>query len=121
MAELQTLVKYTRKLELVFQSDRAVLLHLLQEDVISQNFFDEVDDPKSMLSPAQKAAKIVTELKRLVSLDPEVYHLLLNYLKQHKKYKAVVKNLNEEYCDAEIRIRKQNGKLQRPSCDSVVE
>lgn len=97
MVELQTLVNCTRKLELAFK-DRSVLVYLLQKGVISQDFFNEVDDPKSMFSPGQKAAKILTEIKRLVELDPQIhYNLLLQCLSQHKKYAAVVRGLNEEH------------------------
>lgn len=96
MVESAALKNCTSTLELTFENDRALLLHLLEEDFIEQNFFDEVDDPYSTLTPRQKATKLVKEIKRLVKLDPNHYYILMNYLRLHDRYKAAVAALHNK-------------------------
>ena len=100
------LKKCTRKLELAFQSDRQILLHLYQEDVIDQSFFDALTDPKSWLTPEEKAAKLVAELKRLVELDIKFYHMLVQYMQEqkymNKKYESILQILNENHTEQRV-------------------
>ena len=59
--------------------------------------FQEVLDPKSCYSEAEKSERIVEEVIRRVALDPSYYFKIINFLRQNKDYGSVVEQLDTEY------------------------
>ena len=96
--EYSTIVKCKRELEIAFKSDRDIALFLLQQGFITQEHYDEVDNPKSNLTDAQKASMLVTAIRDRVELNPCNYHKMVDHL--HKniiRYGDIIEILEKEY------------------------
>ena len=96
--EHSTIVKCNRELEIAFKSDRDIAQFLLQQGFITQERYDEVDNPKSNLTDAQKASMLVTAIRDRVELNPRNYHKMVNHL--HKniiRYGDIIEILEKEY------------------------
>ncbi len=61
--EYITLVNCTAKLVIALRSDTAILHFLDKEGFIKPNIYEDVSNPKSMLSASEKAGLLVTGIK----------------------------------------------------------
>ena len=96
--EHSTLVNCSKVLEVALQSDRDVVYFLNSEGFITQEVCDDVLNPRSMLTSAQKAGNLVTGIRNKVSLCPKHYHILVEYFSQNgKRYGETVEILAREY------------------------
>lgn len=101
MASLEhtTLGKCVSKLQLALQSDiNGIVSYLFSEGFLTDDLFEEILNPRSFLTDANKATKLVTVVMRRVKLEPSNYYNFVNYLRQDKrKYKDIVNILDAEY------------------------
>ena len=81
--EYSTIVKCSRKLEIALKYDRNIAQFLLQQGFIIQERYDEVINPKSNLTDADKASMLVTAIRDRVELNPRNYHKVVNHLRQN--------------------------------------
>ncbi len=96
-AEYSTLAICTDMLETALTGDRGIL-HFLEQE--GYNIPDDVSNPKSMLSPQEKAGLVVTAIKDKVSLNPRNYQKLLVYFHSDKrKYGGIITILAQAYED----------------------
>ena len=96
--EYSTIFKCKRKLEIAFKSDRDIADFLLQQHFITQERYDELEDPKSTLTVAEKASILVTAIRDRVELNPRNYHKLVNHLRQNiERYEDIIEILDQEY------------------------
>ena len=97
--DLRTLKACTPQLETALKGLDSGLVHFLnQEGFISDHVVDDVLNPQSMLTEADKAGELVKWIKNRVKKDPPSYHELLERLKQSDNlYKPIVKILEAEY------------------------
>ena len=96
--EYLTVVNCNRKLEIALESDRDIAQFLFQHGFITQERFDEVNNPKSNLTATAKASMLVTDIRNQVELNPDNYHKVVNHLRQNiKRYGDIVEILNQDY------------------------
>ena len=96
--EYSTIVKCIKQLEIAFSSNnKDIALFLFQQKFITPEHYDEVNDPKSNLTDAEKATMLVTDIRKCVSLVPRNYHKLVDHLRQNIRYKDIVEILDKEY------------------------
>ncbi len=71
--------------------------------------YEDVNNPKSLLSASEKAGLLVTGIKNKVKLNPKNYHKLLEYFhKDQRMYGDIADILDKEY------HRQQGGKCVHP-------
>ncbi len=105
MSEYRTIVQCTEELETVLQSDKAILHFLNREGFIKPNVYEDVNNPKSLLSEDEKARLLVTGIRNKVKLNPKNYHKILKYFhKDRRMYGDIADILDKEY-------RQQRGKF----------
>ncbi len=105
MPENRTIIHCTEQLEITLRSDRAILNFLNREGLIKPDVYEDVKNPKSLLSASEKAGLLVTEIKNKVSLNPENYHKLMRHFHQDRRmYGDIADILDKEYL-------KQGGKF----------
>ncbi len=98
MSEYNTLVNCTDKLVIALHSDNLILNYLDREGFVKPNNYEEVSNPKSMLSPNQKAGLLVAGIKDKVELNPQNYHKLMTYFRRdRRRYGDIADILDEEY------------------------
>ena len=97
--EAQTIVNCAKYLEIAFQGlDRDLVHYLHREGFISQEVYDEVLYPRSMLSQAQKAGQLVTGIRTKVSLSPQHYLKFVDRLRSRRqRFGGIVDILEREY------------------------
>ena len=96
--EYSTIVNCKRKLEIAFKSDRNIAHFLLQHHFITQECYDEFDNPKSTLTVAEKASMLVTAIRDRVELNPRNYHKVVDHLHQNiARYEDIIEILDQEY------------------------
>ena len=96
--EYTTLVNCTDELETALHSDKAILNFLNREGFIKPNIYNDVNNPKSLLSDDDKAGLLVTGIKNKVKLNPKNYHKLMRYFREDRKmYGDIADILEEEY------------------------
>ena len=100
--ESTVLVVCTGQLERAFECDRDLAHHLNKEGYVKDDEYNEVTDPKSMLSKREKASILVSGIKKTVALKSQRYHDFLDYLKLYpRKYgdiADILDNVYGEYC-----------------------
>ncbi len=102
-SEYKTLLQCTKKLEIALKSDRNILNFLNLEGFIKPSIYEDVNNPKSLLSASEKAGLLVTGIKDKVELNPKNYHKLMRHFHQDRRmYGDIADILDEEY-------RKQGG------------
>ncbi len=105
MSEYRTIIHCTEELETALLSDRAILLFLKGEGFIEPNVYDDVTNPKSLLSASEKAGLLVTGIKNKVDLNPKNYHKLMRHFHQDRRmYGDIADIMDKEYL-------KQGGKF----------
>ena len=83
------------KLEIAFTGDRDIL-HFLEQE--GYNIPDDVSNPKSMLSPQEKAGLVVTAIKDKVSLNSRNYQKLLDHFHSNERvYGDIITILEQAY------------------------
>lgn len=70
---------------------------LCDENFITEEVQDDILNPRSMLSEHQKAGVIVTAIRNRISLSPQYYHILTEYLHQRTFYECIANILDQEY------------------------
>lgn len=81
--ELETVRKYTSHLETALKGlDRKLVHFLRDEGFITDEVHDDVLNPRSMLTEAQRAGELVKWIRNRVKLDPSSFHVLLHCFKQ---------------------------------------
>ena len=96
--EYTTLVNCTDELETALHSDKAILNFLNREGFIKPNIYEDVNNPKSLLSASDKAGLLVTGIKNKVKLNPKNYHKLMRYFRGDSgMYGDIADILEEEY------------------------
>ena len=100
--ECATLVKHIKELEIALSSDTDILHFLNKEGFIKDNVYDEVRDPKSTMSPAEKSYKVVNAIRNKVKLNPQSYHKLLHHFRQDRRsYGDIANILDNEFAGNE--------------------
>ncbi len=103
MSEYKTILQCTEELEIALESDKAILNFLDREGFIKPSIYEDVNNPKSMLSASEKAGLLVTGIKNKVKLNPKNYHKLMRHFHHDRRlYGDIADILDEEY-------RKQGG------------
>ena len=106
MSEYRTIDQCTEELETALHSDKPILHFLNREGFIKPNVYDEVSNPKSLLSEEERAHLVVTGIRNKVKLNPKNYHTLLKYFhKDRRMYGDIADILDKEY------HRQQGGKF----------
>ena len=96
--EYSTIVKCRRKLEIALESDRDIAQFLLQQGFITQERYDEVINPKSSLTDADKVSMLVTAIRNRVELNPRNYHKVVDHLRQNIiRYRDIIEILDKQY------------------------
>ncbi len=94
-AEYSTLAICTDMLEIALTGDRDIL-HFLEQE--GYNIPDDVSNPKSMLSPQEKAGLVVTAIKDKVSLNSRNYQKLLDHFHSNERvYGDIITVLEQAY------------------------
>ncbi len=95
LKEYITLVNCTAKLVIALRSDTAILHYLDKEGFIKPNIYEDVNNPKSMLSASEKAGLLVTGIK---DINPKNYHKFVDHLRQNRRmYRDIMEILDDEY------------------------
>ena len=97
--EHTTILNCASQLENALQSNiREVAHHLVKEGFISEEVYDDVIDPRSMLSAAAKAGMLVTGIRQKVKANSQHYEELMSYFRQYQdKYVDIIKILDDSY------------------------
>ncbi len=96
--EYITLVNCTAMLVIALLSDNGILHYLNSEGFIKPKIYEDINNPKSMLSEDDKAGLLVTGIKNKVKLNPKKYHKFVDHLRQNMKlYDDIVEILDDEY------------------------
>ena len=97
--ELATVKNCTSQLETILKRcDRNIVHFLHNEGFIGADTYDEVLDPQSILTRAQRAGKVVNGIVTRIELDPPSFRLLVNCFKEGGKlYQPIVRILETEY------------------------
>ena len=90
--EYTTLGKCVTQLESALRSDYDEFArYFFGEGFIAEELYEEVLDPKSPFSNAEKTTKLVLQLMRKVKLDPKSYYKFINHLRQdERRYRDIV-------------------------------
>ena len=103
MSEYETILQRTKEVEIALESDKDILKFLDREGFIKPSIYEDVGNPKSLLSASEKAGLLVTGIKNKVRLNPKNYHKLMRHFHQDRRlYGDIADILDEEY-------RKQGG------------
>ncbi len=97
--EYTTLMNCADKLEIALHKDRDMTHFLHKSGLISEETYDSVSDPRSTtLNPREKASVLVQDIKDKVRLNPENYHILIQYLRENQwQYKDILDILSKKY------------------------
>ena len=96
--EHSTVIKCSRKLEIALKSDRDIAQFLHEQGLLTTDDYDVINSPTSRLSPAEKSSVLVTAIRDRVELNPDNYHIVVDYMRQNvKRYKDIIKILDKEY------------------------
>ena len=96
--EFATLRSCKQKLELALESDRDIANFLGQKVFIQRHTYEEIDNPKSMLSSSEKAGLLVRGILNKVELNRKNYRVLMDYFSEdEEKYGDIIGILNEEF------------------------
>ena len=102
--EYITIVNCTAKLVIALRSDASILHYLDREGFIKPNIYEDVNNPKSLLSASEKAGLLVTGIKDKVELNPKKYHKFVDHLRQNMRmYDDIVEILDNEYNSQSVR------------------
>ena len=96
--EFLTIKQCSASLETALQSDRNIVYYLNRKGFITDEMFQDLVNPRSMLSASQKAGQLVVRIRNRVKLSPKDYHKLVAHLRQSgKQYSSIMEILDREY------------------------
>ena len=97
--EYVALSNCAEKLESAIRLDINEIIHYLyREGFISKTVYEEVLELKSPYSDADKATKLVLQIRGSVELDSSKYFKLVNHFRQNsKRFSGIVATLDSEY------------------------
>ena len=96
--EYITIVNCTAKLVIALRSDASILHYLDREGFIKPNIYEDVNNPKSLLSASEKSGLLVTGIRDKVELNPKNYHKFVDHLRQNRRlYRDIMEILDDEY------------------------
>ena len=85
-------------LETALKGDRDVMYYLNKEGFISHDMCEDLLNPRSLLTAAEKAGQLVAKIRDRVKLSAQEYHKLVGHLSQNRRqYGSIVDTLNTEY------------------------
>ncbi len=94
--EYCTILKCVSQLETALRSDRDITHYLVREGFISERVYDDVLDPRSMLSAADKAGLLVTGIRQKVKANSQYYSKLMTYFYGNSdKYVDIIQTLED--------------------------
>ncbi len=97
MAEFKTVRNCTPQLEMALGSCKDFLSFLDREELIQDTVYNNISDPTSNLSKDAKATTLVLEIRRVVQLKSQNYHIIMKYLHSKGQYRDIVEILDREY------------------------
>ena len=101
--EYLTIVACATKLATALHSDKDIPHHLHAKGFITKDIYDDVINPRCMLSASDRACELVSGIRRTVERSPTQYHKLVTYLRENgDRYNDIVKMLEEEYLTSEL-------------------
>ncbi len=101
--EYKTIVRCCIQFATTLHSDRDIPHYLHAEGFLTKDIYDDVINPRCMLSESDKACELVSGIRRRVEQFPTNFHKLLSYLrKQDGKYDDILKLLEETYSATEL-------------------
>ena len=104
--EYTTLVECADKCEIALSGDKAITHFLLVNGIITDEIFDSVNDPKSMLTSRDKSRILVNDIKKMVCLNPQNYHKLIRYFRENKlQYVDILAIFDEKFTSMRERHR----------------
>lgn len=106
--EYTILFKCTEKMKLAPSSSSSLLHSLFMKGLINRALYDDLSEPRSMLSRRDKVNMLVRAIQNAVELNPKKYHVLMDILSQNKR----------EYGDI-LDILKEYGKISAPQPNNV--
>ena len=96
--EYLTIVTCASQLATALHSDRDIPHHLHAKGFITKDIYDDVINPRCMLSASDKACELVSGIRRAVERSPTNYNKLVSFLRENgDRYNDIVKILEEEY------------------------
>ena len=97
--ELRTVRKCTSRLETALKALDRDLVHFLgDEGFFPSDVYDEILNPRSMMTEAERAGELVKWIKNRVKQDPGSFHKLLYHFKQRGAlYQPIAAKLSAEY------------------------
>ncbi len=101
MSEYITIVKCTDKLENALQYDRDIAHFLFENGFICKDVYEDVLNPKSMLSVGDKAGLLVSGIRKKVELNPQNYMKLIKHLRRDEKYSDILFIMESVYSDTQ--------------------
>ena len=98
-AELRVVKTCAQQLETALTGVESKFVYFTNEEgFITDSDHDELLNPKTLLSDADKARKLVSSIRKRVELDKESYHTLVDWFEKNGKYYAPISRiLKEEY------------------------
>ena len=115
--EYSTVVKCSRKLEIVLKSDRNIAQFLHEQRLLTTDDYDAVNSPTSRLSPAEKSSILVAAIRDRIELHPRNYHVVVNYMHQHStRYRDIIEILDKEYQGENSNTKLYDGHTHLSSC-----
>ncbi len=93
-----TILKCASQLETALRSDRDITHYLVRERFISEEVYDDVLDPRLMLSATDKAGMLVTGIRQKVKTNSQYYSKLMRYFYGNRdKYVDIIQTLEDSY------------------------
>ena len=84
-------------------SDKDIPHHLHAKGFITKDIYDDVINPRCMLSASDRACELVSGIRRTVERSPTQYNKLVSFLREKgDRYNDIVKILDEEYSTSEL-------------------
>ena len=96
-AEHRTILICWRKVKLTLKDDPDLALFLFQNQFVKKHVYEEISNPRSMLTAEQKAEKLLAAVYDSVELNPQLFHVLVNQLRKNHWYTYVVGVLDTEF------------------------
>ena len=98
LLEYSAVLKCASQLETALRSDRDITHYLFKEGFISEGVYEDVLDPRSTLSAADKAGLLVTGIRQKVKINSQYYSKLMRYFSENKdKYVDIIQTLKDSY------------------------
>ena len=116
--ELETIRECIEELTIALNELDRKLVHFLHRNgFFTEDLRDEVLNPTSPLTAADKAWKLVERIENRVQQDPESYHSLIGWFEcQGNLYQPIAHILSDRYCKHSTPLTADSAHLQQYSC-----